>query len=185
MQYYINTLAAQFGQLPGTAGRRIHFHSTFFFTKLTENGFSYEKVRRWTRGIDVFTNDLIIIPVNVKNTHWYLAVINLRHKRTEIYDSDDPAAPGAAAGHVHEILMRYLKEEHMDKKRTPLDEKEWTRQPPGNHPQQSNKDDCGVFTLMTIFYMCHNAIVNFSQRDMPRLRRWLLQQVLKDATRRR
>lgn len=34
----------------------------------------YDSVKKWTKAVDVFQQDLIIVPVN-ENLHWYLAVI--------------------------------------------------------------------------------------------------------------
>lgn len=35
---------------------------------------AYDSVKKWTKAVDVFQQDLIIVPVN-ENLHWYLAVI--------------------------------------------------------------------------------------------------------------
>ena len=37
--------------------------------------------------IDVFSKDVILIPVNHNNAHWTAAAINFRRKRLESYDS--------------------------------------------------------------------------------------------------
>jgi Ulp1 family protease len=36
---------------------------------------------------DLFSKDVVLIPVNHNNAHWTAAVINFRHKRIESYDS--------------------------------------------------------------------------------------------------
>lgn len=37
--------------------------------------------------IDIFSKDIVLIPVNYSNTHWTAAAINFRRKRIESYDS--------------------------------------------------------------------------------------------------
>ena len=36
---------------------------------------------------DLFSKDIVLIPINHKNVHWAVAVINFRLKRIEYYDS--------------------------------------------------------------------------------------------------
>lgn len=45
--------------------------STFFYPKLISGG--YKAVRRWTRGVDLFKQDLIIVPIHL-TVHWALVV---------------------------------------------------------------------------------------------------------------
>lgn len=37
--------------------------------------------------IDIFSKDIILIPINHNNSHWTGAAINFRQKRIESYDS--------------------------------------------------------------------------------------------------
>lgn len=37
--------------------------------------------------IDIFSKDMILIPVNHLNSHWSAAAINFKKKRIESYDS--------------------------------------------------------------------------------------------------
>ena len=41
--------------------------------------------------IDIFSKDIVLIPVNYSNQHWTAAAINFRRKRLESYDSMDMA----------------------------------------------------------------------------------------------
>lgn len=36
---------------------------------------------------DVFEKDIIIFPINIHNTHWTCAAVNVKQKRFEYYDS--------------------------------------------------------------------------------------------------
>lgn len=49
----------------------VHAFNTFFYTKLTSGG--YAGVRRWTRGVDLFEQDIVLVPVHLR-VHWALVV---------------------------------------------------------------------------------------------------------------
>lgn len=49
----------------------VHAFSTFFYPKLISEG--YKAVRRWTRGVDLFKQDIILVPIHLR-VHWALAV---------------------------------------------------------------------------------------------------------------
>lgn len=43
------------------------FANTYFYTKLREDGkYTYKNVKRWTKKIDIFECDKMIIPINVR-----------------------------------------------------------------------------------------------------------------------
>lgn len=64
---------------------RVHAFTSFFFAKLKTAG--YDGVRRWTKKVDLFACDVVIVPINMHNAHWVCACINVRQKRFEFYDS--------------------------------------------------------------------------------------------------
>jgi len=49
--------------------------------------------------IDLFSKDVILIPINHNNSHWTAASINFRDKRIESYDS-----MGMERSAVHKVL---------------------------------------------------------------------------------
>lgn len=92
-----------------------HWFSTFFWTKLQGDGYEKGRLAKWTKKvrassivvvgpkvlthaclaqIDIFTKDVILIPVNHSNSHWTAAAINFRRKRFESYDSMGMARSG-------------------------------------------------------------------------------------------
>ena len=43
------------------------FANTYFYSKLTEDGlYTYRNVQRWTKEINIFDCDKMIIPINVR-----------------------------------------------------------------------------------------------------------------------
>uniref|UniRef100_A0A8C1PYL9 SUMO specific peptidase 7b n=2 Tax=Cyprinus carpio TaxID=7962 RepID=A0A8C1PYL9_CYPCA len=58
---------------------RSHIFSSFFYKQLTRKNTSspyrrHQRVRTWTRHVDIFSKDYLFIPVN-QEAHWYLVVI--------------------------------------------------------------------------------------------------------------
>lgn len=49
----------------------VHAFNTFFFTKLKTAG--YQAVKRWTKKVDVFSVDILLVPIHL-GVHWCLAV---------------------------------------------------------------------------------------------------------------
>ena len=55
-------------------------------------GASHPKLRaagvaRWTKKVDVFSQDLLIIPINHDSLHWCLATVDMRSRAISYYDS--------------------------------------------------------------------------------------------------
>ena len=149
---------------------RCHFHQTNFYTKLAETpaGYKYSEVARWTRKKDVFSKDLIIVPIHCHGNHWTLAVINMKQKRFEYYDS-----LRGPPGMVLTNLRRWLEDESLDKKKVPFDTSGWTEVvwKQGQTPQQRNCYDCGIFMSRTADWLARDAVLSFTQEDMEHLRR--------------
>lgn len=51
--------------------RKVYAFSTFFFQKL--HGGGHSAVRRWTKAVDLFQYEVIIVPLHL-GVHWSLAV---------------------------------------------------------------------------------------------------------------
>ncbi|OQR97074.1 SUMO protease [Achlya hypogyna] len=144
-----------------------HFFNSFFFSKVSEGGYNFVNVRRWTRKIDLFAMDKIFIPVNIRNVHWCLAVIFMTEKRIQYYDSMNGAGTECL-----NVLLRYLGDEHQHKKGAPFDASGWELLPSQpDTPQQGNSHDCGMFTCMFADYLAQNKELTFRQRNMAFFRR--------------
>lgn len=62
----------------------VHAMNTFFYKKLKDS--NYLSVQKWTRKVDIFSKDFLIIPIH-SPSHWGLCVINFQEKSTKYYDS--------------------------------------------------------------------------------------------------
>lgn len=80
---------------------------------------------------------------------------------------------GASGRTQLDALMKYLKDEHMDKRGTPLPDSEcWLLQPcvRNNTPQQHNGFDCGVFSMLFADFISDNLPLYFEQQNIPDMR---------------
>jgi sentrin-specific protease 1 len=161
----------------GTNGRgkplKVHYFSTFFWSKLRKEGYDRGRLAKWTKKFDLFSKDTILIPVNHNNAHWTCAAINFRRKRIESYDS-----MGMAKDEVFKHLRIYLDAEHRNKKKKPFDFTGWENYAPDWTPQQENGFDCGVFTCQFLEALSRGEeSFIFSQKDMPYLRRRMVWEI--------
>lgn len=63
---------------------RVYAFNTFFYQKLAASG--YAAVKRWTRSVDVFSFDILLVPVHC-SIHWCLAAIDFRRRTICFLDS--------------------------------------------------------------------------------------------------
>ncbi|KAF7784744.1 hypothetical protein Agabi119p4_909 [Agaricus bisporus var. burnettii] len=152
----------------------VHYFSSFFWSKLTGEGYDKGRLAKWTKKIDIFSKDMILIPVNHNNAHWTAAAINFRRKRVESYDS-----MGMAKSIVFSHLRKYLDAEHRNKKKTPFDFTGWQDYAPDDvTPQQENGYDCGVFTCQFLEALSRGEeMFRFTQQDMAYLRRRMIWEI--------
>ncbi|XP_022188230.2 sentrin-specific protease 1-like [Nilaparvata lugens] len=149
---------------------KVYAFNTFFYPKLMESG--HASLKRWTRKIDIFSQDLIIVPVHL-DMHWCMAIMDFRSKRVEYYDS-----MGSHNNKCLTALLKYLEEESKDKKKTPYDTSDWKAVNMEDIPQQTNGSDCGMFACMFAEYKCRNAKITFSQKEMPYFRQKMEKEIL-------
>lgn len=55
----------------------VNTFNTFFYPKLRSSG--YSAVRRWTKKMDIFSKDILLVPVHL-GVHWCLSVSDNDHK---------------------------------------------------------------------------------------------------------
>ncbi|KAI1308704.1 Sentrin-specific protease 7 [Halotydeus destructor] len=145
---------------PELAGR-VHIFSPFFYKKLitpskNENPVLpmaervHARVNKWTKSLDIFSKDFLVIPMN-QSYHWFLAIVYFPK-----IDQDSPKAHIVYLDSLHQrdekslmsdsrILRHYLQQEWRIKRNSTSD-LECLRYGP-QVPQQPNSSDCGVYLL--------------------------------------
>lgn len=96
ISFYLRYLEQRLEDERPELAKRVYFFNTFFFATLTNTHkgrkrFNYEGVQKWTRSVDLFGYDYIIVPIN-EQAHWYLAIIcNLPALDRELAMPEDEA----------------------------------------------------------------------------------------------
>ncbi|OJJ48942.1 hypothetical protein ASPZODRAFT_1359317 [Penicilliopsis zonata CBS 506.65] len=77
--FYARFLEDHLGRTRPEVAKRIYFFNSYFFATLTnlprgQRGINYESVQKWTRQVDIFSYDYIVVPIN-ESYHWYVAII--------------------------------------------------------------------------------------------------------------
>lgn len=152
---------------------KVYAANTFFYPKLMSSGHS--RLKRWTKNIDIFSMDLILIPVHL-GMHWCLAVVDFRKLGVYYYDS-----MGGNNQNCLEAILQYLKHEHREKKGTNLNVRRYSTKIVKNIPQQLNGSDCGVFSCKFAEFLSRDASISFSQKDMPHFRRRMIWEIAEDT----
>ncbi|XP_029462336.1 sentrin-specific protease 2 isoform X2 [Rhinatrema bivittatum] len=151
---------------------RLHVFSTFFYPKLYSGG--YYSVRRWTKHVNLFENDLILIPIHLR-VHWSLVAVDLRKKTIAYHDSMGQKNPG-----ICKNVLKYLQEESKATRNQSLDLAQWTLNSMSPHeiPQQMNGSDCGVFICKYADCISKDQLFSFTQRHMPHFRKMMVWEIL-------
>ncbi|XP_017336876.1 sentrin-specific protease 2 isoform X1 [Ictalurus punctatus] len=170
INFYLNLVMARTEQEVG--GRKVYCFSTFFFPKL--HGGGHAAVRRWTKAVDLFLYDIILIPLHL-GVHWSLAVVDFRAKSVRSYDS-----MGQRHDDICNLILMYMKEEYEVKKGKDLEILKWTVTSlrATEVPQQKNGSDCGVFVCKYADYIARGRPFTFRQCHMPYFRKVMIWEIL-------
>ncbi|XP_017885786.1 sentrin-specific protease 1-like [Ceratina calcarata] len=167
INFYMNLLIARGGK---NNYPRVHAMNTFFYPKLISGGHS--SLKRWTRKIDIFAQELIVVPIHL-GIHWCMSIIDFRDKTIRYYDSMGGDNQKCLAS-----LRNYLEAESLDKKGKPFDTRDWKLVNVKDIPQQMNGSDCGVFSCMFAEFICANRKITFAQEDMSYFRKKMVYEIL-------
>eukprot|EP00884_Botryococcus_braunii_P022152 jgi/Botrbrau1/8620/Bobra.0196s0017.1 len=149
-----------------------HFFNTFFVCKLYQDTdeYNFEGVKGWTRAKKlklagqastcVLDVDRIMVPVHLPG-HWVSAVIDMAHQCVIYLDS-----MGGRERGIPNALLRWVADEHRDKRGIDLDVSQWSIEYK-TVPTQRNGYDCGVFALQFLEHESRAAPLHFAQNDMP------------------
>ena len=77
--FYLRHLEIRLEERDPELAKRVYWFNTFFFASLTQTArgqgrINYDAVKKWTRNVDLFNFDYIIVPIN-ESAHWYIAII--------------------------------------------------------------------------------------------------------------
>ena len=120
------------------------FMNSFFYSKLalSKEGFNYNNVKRWTKGKNVFSYNLIFIPINAAH-HWTMVIISIPSREIMYLNSLDSLKVDGKT--ITSNIATWLRLE-FESKRLSGPFIDFTVKAV-RCPQQLNTDDCGVFIL--------------------------------------
>ena len=159
----------EYRSLNDTTLPSIYVFSTYFYPKLCEGGHS--AVAEWTNGRDIFSYDLLLIPIHLGN-HWCLATVEPKVGVISYYNS-----LGSPNEYCLAKLNQYLHNEHRARKYHSLPSEAFHQTNMMNAPQQKNGYDCGVFVCTTAEYLARGQDLSFSQADMPNIRKRMVKEI--------
>lgn len=148
---------------------KVYAFNTFFYPTLSSKG--YASVKRWTRKVDIFAHEIILVPVHL-GAHWCLAVIDFTNKLLEYYDS-----MGGSNDRCLDELSEYICEESLDKRKEEFDFSEWHFINRDDIPQQMNGSDCGMFTCKFAEFASRRAQISFTHQHMPYFRKRMVYEI--------
>ncbi|KAM9339547.1 sentrin-specific protease 6 isoform 1-T1 [Symphorus nematophorus] len=104
IDFYLKYLVLE--KLKKEDAQRIHVFSSFFYKRLNQRERrnvpdtanlpiqkrKHNRVKTWTRHVDLFQKDFIFVPIN-ESAHWYLAVICFPGLKGPVYEQN-PLCPG-------------------------------------------------------------------------------------------
>ncbi|KAK7331759.1 hypothetical protein VNO80_28498 [Phaseolus coccineus] len=183
IDFYIKYLK---NKLPTDEQERFHFFNSFFFRKLADldkdpssacdGRAAFQRVRKWTRKVNVFEKDYILIPINY-SLHWSLIVICHPGEVTCCQDEEiDESSKVPCILHMDSlkgshkglknVFQSYLCEEWKERHSNVVDDVSskflQMRFISLELPQQENLYDCGLFLLHYVERFLEESPGNFN-----------------------
>uniref|UniRef100_A0A8C5E896 Ubiquitin-like protease family profile domain-containing protein n=1 Tax=Gouania willdenowi TaxID=441366 RepID=A0A8C5E896_GOUWI len=147
---------------------KVHFFNSFFYDKLRTKG--YEGVKRWTKNVDIFQKDLLLIPIHLE-VHWSLISVDIPRRAITYFDSQR-----TLNRRCPKHIFKYLQAEAIKK-----DQQDFLMGWKGffkmNVGRQNNDSDCGAFVLQYCKCLALGQPFSFGQQDMPRVRRQMYKEL--------
>ncbi|XP_078792820.1 sentrin-specific protease 3b isoform X2 [Oryzias latipes] len=147
---------------------KVHFFNSFFYDKLRTKG--YEGVKRWTKNVDIFQKDLLLIPIHLE-VHWSLVSVDIQHRAITYFDSQR-----TLNRRCPKHIFKYLQAEAVKKNQQDF-LSGWKGFFKMNVGRQNNDSDCGAFVLQYCKCLALGQPFSFGQQDMQRLRRQMYKEL--------
>jgi sentrin-specific protease 1 len=153
-----------------------HFFDSFFYRCLVVN--NQYAFREWTSFLpySILDCDRIFFPIHHvemgEDCHWALAMVDLKQKRLEYFDSLSFERP-----EILRFLARYLDDEAACKGGPVLDVQSWKIECRKNIPKQVDGHSCGLFLLRFADLLSADADIDFSGFEVDSYRKELICQL--------
>ncbi|ONM18262.1 hypothetical protein ZEAMMB73_Zm00001d004065 [Zea mays] len=189
---YINLIKTT-QQLKCRSRGRVHIENAFQFNFLKRDGDVKTKTDELYPITDMaqicsaerrvllyLDHDMVFIPINIRGTHWYLAVINARNMEIQVLDSlgttfDRNDLTDSIKGLQRQIDMVSQRKDLKDHRWPNLQVASWPlREIDMGYAKQTDGSSCGLFLLNYIEYWTGDELSDsFTQDDMSHFRKKL------------
>ncbi|KAG7484518.1 hypothetical protein MATL_G00050220 [Megalops atlanticus] len=147
---------------------KVHFFNSFFYDKLRTKG--YDGVKRWTKNVDIFQKELLLIPIHLE-VHWSLVCVDVPRRAITYFDSQR-----TLNRRCPKHIAKYLQAEAVKKEQRDF-LSGWKGFFKMNVARQNNDSDCGAFVLQYCKCLALGQPFSFGQQDMPKLRRLMYKEL--------
>ncbi|XP_028654261.1 sentrin-specific protease 3-like isoform X2 [Erpetoichthys calabaricus] len=147
---------------------KVHFFNSFFYDKLRTKG--YDGVKRWTKNVDIFKKELLLIPIHLE-VHWSLVSVDVTKRSITYFDSQR-----TLNRRCPKHIAKYLQAEAVKKDKIEFFDG-WKGYFKMNVARQNNDSDCGAFVLQYCKCLALAQPFSFTQQDMPKLRRQIYKEL--------
>lgn len=155
--------------------QKCHFFNTWFYSKLTLNGYSYNSnISRWSSklGYSLFDCEKLFFPIHL-SSHWTLAIVDFKTQCLIYLDSHHCENRA-----VLDNLAQYLADEAKSQEFTSFDIDMWTRLFPKDIPKQKDAYNCGMYLIMFAYCYSLGKPYRFNWSDRISSRREVVLQLM-------
>jgi len=133
-------------------------------------------VKRWTKSVDIFQFEKILIPIHLHN-HWALVVIDFKQQQLQYYDPLQLKNQRC----LQNVALYLCREWEVKKGRNGPTLNSWRREHINNIPFQTNTNDCGVFVLEYGRCIIKDLPFNFTSNNLPSIRKRIYSELLEHS----
>lgn len=150
---------------------KVYALDSFFISVLMRKGYHEPKVRQT---IDIFEFDMVLCPINTRNSHWSLAVLYHDRKVLEYFDS-----MGGSNVAAIDSILEYVCKEHLALKSELIEPYKVVLKT--DIPLQENGWDCGPFICLYAERLARRAPFDFNQSHMQHYRQKIAFEILTNS----
>ena len=170
---YTNMLTTRFSD--------IFIFSTYFTQSFFTFDRGYESVARYTKSTDIFECRVVLFPL-LELSHWFLAVMEFENNLLYILDpfTGNQSTEDISRDHMNrleKLESGYLQIHFENKYQQDWIEIQKSVKMPPRIPEQWDGHNCGIYLLEFARCLANGAEFDFSQRDMPNIRRRMKREI--------
>lgn len=148
--------------------------TTYLYTRLSPRVglYDYAGVKRWAagQGLDLTAVDVVVVPVNLRRSHWVMVTIDLGRRTLHYYDPYLTADTTSIIQNVRHWLNDEVRQHLGDDAAKRMAVHAWPEVSVDGLPEQMDGGSCGVFVLGATDCASLGTPWRFTQADIPVLR---------------